>query len=179
MTASTTTDTAALDVEEVLERLPLAFTDTPDYAEMRDKDGKLIALTTEPRFFEALSEAASLIRQLRGERDHANSQFDAHDELLHQVLGERDAFKSRAESAEASKRRLEIICDAAEAEVSRLRARVEAMEKALEPFAKAADAYHSHDGQHDFPDDHILDVGAFNRPTVGDLRTARAVKEAE
>lgn len=54
------------------------------------------------------------------------------------------------------------------------RNRIAEMKAALKPFAVHADAYHSHDGQHDFLDSDEITLGAF-KCTVGDLRTAQRV----
>jgi hypothetical protein len=58
-------------------------------------------------------------------------------------------------------------------ELSATRALLTEAVKALEPFARHADAYHSFDGQHDFLDTDKITLGAF-KIEVGDLRRARA-----
>jgi hypothetical protein len=44
--------------DDMVERLPLTFKDTPDYAEVYDAKGELVALTTRPEFFASLATAA-------------------------------------------------------------------------------------------------------------------------
>lgn len=52
-------------------------------------------------------------------------------------------------------------------EVARLR-------EALKPFAESADAYQSHDGQHDYLDNYVAARLGVTKITVGHLRKARA-----
>ena len=57
--------------EKLVERLPLTFTDTPDYAEVRDAQGTLIALTTDPAFFTRLQQALAAAEARIAAKDEA------------------------------------------------------------------------------------------------------------
>ena len=62
--------------EQLVERLPLTFTDTPDYAEVRDAQGTLIALTTDPAFFTRLQEALAAAEARIAAKDFALAKIE-------------------------------------------------------------------------------------------------------
>lgn len=68
------------------------------------------------------------IDRLTKERDEARAQFDAHDELLHQCLDDRDAYRQRAIKGEAERDEATHTLDFVE---KHLTARLEAAEAAL------------------------------------------------
>jgi chromosome segregation ATPase len=88
---------------------------------------------------------------------------------LRSVMKRSDHWQSRAEAAEA---RIAVLCeeiDMKECVLSALRTRAEAAEKALEPFAKAAEYVTEEFTDFDSVEFALLE---WQQPTVGDLRRA-------
>jgi chromosome segregation ATPase len=107
--------------------------------------------------------------ELAVEKIEMRERAEAAEFNLRSVMKRSDHWQSRAEAAEA---RIAVLCeeiDMKECVLSALRTRAEAAEKALEPFAKAAEYVTEEFTDFDSVEFALLE---WQQPTVGDLRRA-------